>query len=215
MVNVSSPNTPGLRDLQRKAALEDLLARVVEARERYSSGPSRPALLVKIAPDLGLRELDDLVALARRLRVDGLILTNTTVSRPERLEDRVTAREPGGLSGRPLFALSSRMLAETLCARRRALVDRGRRHRFLARRQWQKSGPGADLVQLYTGLIYRGFAVLDEIKTAVLAALQTAQLPGPAGLVGLDPAAHTREPWPRYQFRTAAAPVDEAPWPGG
>jgi len=112
-VNVSSPNTPGLRDLQQASALDDLLGRVIEAREKVRSRVGPTPVLLKIAPDLTLADLDDVVGVARKNRVDGMIVSNTTISRPTALRDRATATEQGGLSGRPLFKLSTRMLAET------------------------------------------------------------------------------------------------------
>src|SRR5205085_4838126 len=81
-VNVSSPNTPGLRNLQQAAALDELLARVVAARDRAAEGAPRRPLLLKIAPDLTLSDLDDVVGVARRHRIDGMIVGNTTISRP-------------------------------------------------------------------------------------------------------------------------------------
>src|SRR5882757_4048631 len=101
-VNISSPNTPGLRDLQQ--------GQVVDARARVSRQAGLTPLLIKIAPDLTLSELDDIVGAARRRRVDGMIVGNTTIARPAWLHDRATANEAGGLSGRPLFALATRML---------------------------------------------------------------------------------------------------------
>src|SRR5215471_9324513 len=112
-VNISSPNTPGLRELQQANMLDNLLARVVEARTRMSRVAGTTPVLIKIAPDLTLGELDDIVGAARRHRVDGMIIGNTTLARPLALRDQATAREAGGLSGRPLFALATRMLAET------------------------------------------------------------------------------------------------------
>src|SRR5262249_26460279 len=110
-VNISSPNTPGLRDLQQGALFDELLARVLDARERASRQGRRAPLLIKIAPDLSLRELDDVVRAARRRGVDGMLVGNTPVARPPSLRS-ATAQEAGGLSGRPLFTLSTRMLAE-------------------------------------------------------------------------------------------------------
>ncbi len=81
-VNVSSPNTPGLRNLQQAAALDDLLARVIDARERVRRNAGETPVLLKIAPDLTLDELDDVVQIARRRKVDGMIVANTTLSRP-------------------------------------------------------------------------------------------------------------------------------------
>ena len=112
-VNVSSPNTPGLRDLQRAAGLDDLLARVIEMRDRMRERAGPTPLLLKIAPDLSLSELDDIVGVARARKVDGMIVSNTTLSRPPSLREREKSIEQGGLSGRPLFTLSTRMLAET------------------------------------------------------------------------------------------------------
>ncbi|MGD0641673.1 MAG: quinone-dependent dihydroorotate dehydrogenase, partial [Roseiarcus sp.] len=108
-INISSPNTPGLRDLQRRDALDELVARVIEARDE--AAPRRP-VLIKIAPDLDLRGLDDVVAVCAARGVDGMIVSNTTIARPPSLRD-AKARETGGLSGRPLFEPSTRMLART------------------------------------------------------------------------------------------------------
>ena len=108
-INISSPNTPGLRDLQRRDALDELVARVVGARDQ--AAPRRP-VLIKIAPDLDLRALDDVVEVCAARGVDGMIVSNTTIARPPSLRD-ANARESGGLSGRPLFEPSTRMLART------------------------------------------------------------------------------------------------------
>ena len=112
-VNVSSPNTPGLRNLQQAAALDDLLAKVIDARERVRQNAGDSPVLLKIAPDLSLAELDDVVHIARSRRVDGMIVANTTLARPATLREQNRAKEQGGLSGRPLFRLSTRMVAET------------------------------------------------------------------------------------------------------
>ncbi|MGH6799751.1 MAG: quinone-dependent dihydroorotate dehydrogenase, partial [Roseiarcus sp.] len=110
-VNVSSPNTPGLRDLQHAAALDDLLARVIAARDEKAEMCGRKPVLLKIAPDLSLDQLDQIAACAKARKVDGLIISNTTVSRPPGLLDARTAKQQGGLSGRPLFFLSTQLLA--------------------------------------------------------------------------------------------------------
>src|ERR1700734_1307182 len=109
-VNISSPNTPGLRNLQQASVLDDLLARVVDARERVAPNAGPTPVLLKIAPDLSLAELDDVVGIARSRRVDGMIVGNTTLSRPPSLRETKHAREVGGLSGSPLHALATRML---------------------------------------------------------------------------------------------------------
>jgi len=97
-VNVSSPNTPGLRNLQQAAALDDLLSRVIDARERAAESAPRRPLLLKIAPDLTLTDLDDVVGVARRHRIDGMVVGNTTVGRAN-LRETEKAKEQGGLSG--------------------------------------------------------------------------------------------------------------------
>ncbi len=94
-VNVSSPNTPGLRNLQQAAALDDLLARVIEARERVRRNAGETPVLLKIAPDLSLDELDDVVQIARKRKVDGMIVANTTLSRPPALREQVAGRRGG------------------------------------------------------------------------------------------------------------------------
>jgi len=91
-INVSSPNTPGLRDLQGRAALDELLARVLEARDRLVTGAGRKPVLLKIAPDLTLADLDDVVAVARDRGIDGMIVANTTLRRPQALRDQEKAK---------------------------------------------------------------------------------------------------------------------------
>jgi len=191
-VNVSSPNTPGLRDLQQAAALDDLLARALAARDR-SASPRTPVLL-KIAPDLTPGELDDIVAVARRRAIDGMIVSNTTVTRPAGLRDPYTAREAGGLSGRPLFALSTRMLAETYLRVAGAFPLIGVGGIDSGERALEKVRAGATLIQLYSGLVYRGMELVDEIKQHLATAVPNGG--SLAGLVGADAEARTAEPWP-------------------
>ncbi|HZT27036.1 MAG TPA: quinone-dependent dihydroorotate dehydrogenase [Pseudolabrys sp.] len=195
-INVSSPNTPGLRDLQQADALDDLLARVVAAREavRPRSGPT--PVLLKIAPDLTLAALDDVVGLARKHRVDGIIVGNTTVSRPASLRDRARAKEQGGLSGRPLFKLSTRMLAETFVRAEGAFPLIGAGGIDSGPTAIAKIKAGATLLQLYTGLVFRGVGLLSEIKTDLAAALKRGHRDSLAAMVGSDAAEITAESWP-------------------
>lgn len=192
-INVSSPNTPGLRDLQHASALNELLSRVLEARER--TGRAVP-LLLKIAPDLTLPELDDTVGLARKHRVDGMIVGNTTVSRPQSLHDRHTAKEAGGLSGRPLFKLSTRMLAETFVRTEGAFPLIGVGGIDSGATAIAKIKAGASLLQLYTGLIYHGIGLVSQIKSDLLAALKRGHRSSLAAMVGSDVADITAESWP-------------------
>jgi dihydroorotate dehydrogenase len=194
-VNVSSPNTPGLRNLQQAAALDDLLARVIDARERAAEGAARKPLLLKIAPDLTLGDLDDVVGVARRHRIDGMIVGNTTVSRPK-LRETAKATEQGGLSGRPLFALSTRMLAETYVRVESAFPLVGAGGIDSGAAAFAKIKAGANLLQLYSGLIFRGIGLVGSIKRDLLDFLRVGRMEQLADAVGRDAAAVTAEPWP-------------------
>jgi len=176
-VNVSSPNTPGLRDLQARAAFDELAARVVEARDL--AAPRRP-LLVKIAPDLDLRGLDDVVEVSTRRGIDGLIVGNTTIARPASLTAAARG-EVGGLSGRPLFDASTRLLARAYLRSGGALPLIGCGGIESVETALAKLEAGATLVQLYTGLVYRGPALIGEIIDGLAAAAQNGGL---AKLVG-------------------------------
>jgi dihydroorotate dehydrogenase len=163
-VNVSSPNTPGLRDLQARDALDDLLGRVMEARA--ASPHARPVLL-KIAPDLDAHALDDIVTVARARGIDGMIVSNTTISRPDGLGDSARAAEAGGLSGRPLFALSTRVLAAAYQRVEGAFPLIGVGGIDSGADAVAKLAAGASLVQIYTGFIYRGPALVGECVDAI------------------------------------------------
>jgi len=154
--NISSPNTPGLRDLQARDSLKALLDAVLGARddEARTSGRTVPVFL-KIAPDLSDEGLDDIAAEVLASRLDGLIVSNTTLSR-DGLADQVTAREAGGLSGRPLFDRSTIVLAKM---RKRLgpdfpLIGVGGIHS--PETAIEKIRAGADLVQLYSAMVYEG-----------------------------------------------------------
>jgi len=195
-VNVSSPNTPGLRDLQQRALLDDLLARVIDARDRLAARSGRKPVLLKIAPDLALGDLDDVVAVARARGADGVIVSNTTVSRPPGLHERDGAAQAGGLSGRPLFSLSTRMLAETFvrAERRFPLIGVGGVDSGAA--AFAKIKAGASLVQLYSGLIFRGIGLVADIKTELGDLLRVETCDRLADIVGRDAVAWTAEAWP-------------------
>jgi dihydroorotate dehydrogenase len=195
-INISSPNTPGLRDLQQASALDDLLARIVATRDRMVAQAGPTPVLLKIAPDLALNDLDDVVGVARARRIDGMIVSNTTVARPASLRDRATGKQAGGLSGRPLFALATRMLAETYVRVEGAFPLIGVGGIDSGEAALAKIKAGADLVELYSGLIYRGLGLLAEIKTALLRALVRENADRLADLVGADAAAVTAEEWP-------------------
>jgi len=195
-VNVSSPNTPGLRDLQQAKALDELLARVVDARDRAQRKSGPVPLLLKIAPDLTLSDLDDAVGVARKHRVDGMIVSNTTISRPGSLREREKAKESGGLSGRPLFKLSTRMLAETFVRAEGAFPLIGAGGIDSGAAAIAKIKAGATLVQLYSGLVFRGIGLVSKIKRDLAAALKRGNRASLASMIGMDAAEITAESWP-------------------
>ncbi|MBN8967012.1 MAG: quinone-dependent dihydroorotate dehydrogenase [Rhizobiales bacterium] len=195
-VNVSSPNTPGLRNLQQADALDDLLARTIEARDRMQQSAGPTPLLLKIAPDLTLSELDDVVHVARARGVDGMIVSNTTLSRPASLRDKTTAQEQGGLSGRPLLRLSTRMLAETYVRAEGAFPLIGVGGVDSGGAALMKIRAGATLVQLYSALVYRGVGLVDSIKADLLSTLRRTGRDSLSEIVGADAAMITAEDWP-------------------
>jgi dihydroorotate dehydrogenase len=195
-VNVSSPNTPGLRDLQRASALDELLANVIDARERVRQNAGDSPVLVKIAPDLSLAELDDVVHIARSRRVDGMIVANTTLARPSTLREQARANERGGLSGRPLFRLSTRMVAETYVRAEGAFPLVGVGGIDSGGAALTKIRAGASLIQLYSSLIYKGLGLVDSIKSDLSSTLLRTGRDSLSEIVGADAAAITAEDWP-------------------
>lgn len=169
VVNVSSPNTPNLRELQQADALSALLdalqQRNRELAQRHGRAEPVP-LLVKIAPDLEISELEAIVEVASRARLAGIIATNTTTSRAGLLTsaEKVAAFGQGGLSGAPLRARSTEMIAALyrLTNGRLAIVGVG--GIFNAADAWEKICAGASLLQLYTGFIYEGAGIVREIN---------------------------------------------------
>jgi dihydroorotate dehydrogenase len=195
-VNVSSPNTPGLRNLQQAAALDDLLAKVIDARERVRQNAGDSPVLLKIAPDLTLNELDDVVHIARSRRVDGMIVGNTTIARSSTLREQSRAKEQGGLSGRPLFRLSTRMVAETYVRAEGAFPLVGVGGIDSGGAALTKIRAGASLIQLYSSLIYKGLGVVDDIKRDLASTLLRTGRDSLSEIVGADAANITAEDWP-------------------
>lgn len=155
-VNISSPNTPGLRDMQARASLAELLARVVAARDATIAKAGRKApLFLKIAPDLHQADLEDIAAEVLEKGVEGVIVSNTTISRPT-LKSPAHTGETGGLSGKPLFERSTIALAKMrkLLGPEIAIIGVGGVDGVET--ALEKIRAGADLVQLYTGMIYAG-----------------------------------------------------------
>lgn len=195
-VNISSPNTPGLRNLQQSAALDDLLARVIDARERVRKNAGDSPVLLKIAPDLSLAELDDVVHIARSRRVDGMIVANTTLARPATLRESNRAQEQGGLSGRPLFRLSTRMVAETYVRAEGAFPLVGVGGIDSGGAALTKIRAGASLIQLYSSLVYKGLGLVENIKNDLSSTLLRTGRDSLSEIVGADAATITAEDWP-------------------
>ena len=160
-INISSPNTPGLRALQTKAVLQDLLGRLAEARDALPP-EGRVPMFLKVAPDLEASEVETIVEICVAQGLTGVMVANTTVSRPE-LASRFR-EETGGLSGAPLTALSTRVLAEfaQAAAGRLALVGVG--GIGSGADAYAKIRAGASAVQLYSALVFEGPGLVTRIK---------------------------------------------------
>ena len=178
VINISSPNTPGLRDLQGEAQLTAILAAVAAV-------PNRPPVLVKVAPDLSRDGLAAVVETCVAHDVQGLIVGNTTITRPPGLRSP-QATETGGLSGVPLFALSTAVLARAFLLARGRLVLVGTGGVFSGQDALTKIQAGASLVQLYTSFAYHGPALIPRLKRELAAALRA------AGFARIEDAVGTR-----------------------
>ena len=179
-INVSSPNTPGLRELQRADRLDALLGALqAKNRELSAANSRRPVpLLVKVSPDLGEGELELIVDVALRAGVDGVVATNTTTGREGLTTDgeAVKACGEGGLSGAPLRERSTRVVSTLYKLSRGRLTIVGVGGVFDAQNAWEKICAGASLIQLYTGLIYMGVGVAREINEGLARLLDSHRL---------------------------------------
>ena len=162
VINVSSPNTPGLRALQNIEPLRAIVRATRAARDKAMS-ERPPPLLLKVAPDLAAADLKDIVALALGEGLDGLVISNTTVSRPASLTSEHRA-EAGGLSGAPLFALSTAMLREAYALAEGKLILVGVGGIATGADAYAKIRAGASLVQLYSALVFEGPGLFGRIK---------------------------------------------------
>jgi dihydroorotate dehydrogenase len=185
VVNVSSPNTPNLRQLQDKAALDEILAALQEHQRRAGVSPasdssSQPAgetpalhcakpILVKVAPDLSFEALDEILELAGPRQLAGIVATNTTITRPDARDPELKRiyGESGGLSGRPLRARSTEIVRHLYRQTKGSLPIIGVGGIFSAEDAWEKITAGASLVQLYTGLVYEGPGVVKHIVSGL------------------------------------------------
>ncbi|MEI6558576.1 MAG: quinone-dependent dihydroorotate dehydrogenase [Rhodospirillaceae bacterium] len=185
VINVSSPNTPGLRSLQDRGPLTELLTRVLEARADLCEKKT-PPLLLKIAPDLTDEDLLAIAEVSLAVGIEGLIVSNTTISRPDEIIDLPVATEAGGLSGPPLFALSTRVLGQIYRHTRGKLPLIGAGGIASPEDAYAKIRAGASLVQLYTALVYQGPALVRRIKAGLPAFLRRDGFTSLAAAVGAD-----------------------------
>nr|XP_051702933.1 dihydroorotate dehydrogenase (quinone), mitochondrial [Oryctolagus cuniculus] len=184
VVNVSSPNTAGLRSLQGKAELRCLLTKVLQERDALK-GAHKPAVLVKIAPDLTAQDKEDIASVVRELGIDGLIITNTTVSRPASLQGALRS-EAGGLSGKPLRDLSTQTIREMYALTQGKIPIIGVGGVSSGQDALEKIQAGASLVQLYTALTYCGPPVVGKVKRELEALLKEQGFSRVTDAIGAD-----------------------------
>ncbi|MGB7205263.1 MAG: quinone-dependent dihydroorotate dehydrogenase [Anderseniella sp.] len=182
-VNVSSPNTPGLRGLQSKGELEALIGKVNEALDGAAREDGRRApLVLKIAPDLVEEELRDICEVCQSAKVDAIIISNTTISRPALKSSH--AGQAGGLSGAPLFALSTVQLARAYAMLEGKLPLIGAGGISSAEDAWQKLRAGASLLQLYSALVYHGPKLIADILDGLVMRLDNSDYSSLADVTG-------------------------------
>mmetsp|Transcript_23674 Transcript_23674/g.61496 ORF Transcript_23674/g.61496 Transcript_23674/m.61496 type:complete len:405 (+) Transcript_23674:242-1456(+) len=184
VVNVSSPNTPGLRSLQGKQALEALIKRVQAARAAAGLGDT--PILVKVAPDLSATDRADVADVALKTRLDGLIVGNTTLSRPGDAASMRHGDEAGGLSGAALMELSTEVLSDMYVRTGGKVPLVGCGGVSSGADAYAKLRAGASLVQLYTSLAYQGPAVVPAVKAELSALLEADGFASAADAVGAD-----------------------------
>jgi dihydroorotate dehydrogenase len=185
-LNVSSPNTPELRDLQERTLLKGLLQAVQEKNQQLgqAAGQNPKPVLVKIAPDMEFSQADDIIDVALSLQISGIIATNATAFLREALASG--SREPGGLSGKPLRGLATsfvRHLYKTVSGKLPIIGVGGI---FSARDAYEKIKAGASAVQIYTGFIYEGPAVVKKINQGLLRLLERDGLRSISEAVGCE-----------------------------
>jgi dihydroorotate dehydrogenase len=184
--NVSSPNTPGLRGLQARAPIEQLFARVLQARRRSAPDPQRlPPLLAKVGPDLTEEQVFDIAEAAIAAGIDGLIVGNTTLERPPGLRSRHKT-EAGGLSGRPLTGQANACLTAMYRYTRGRIALIGCGGIASGADAYARIRAGADLVQLYSALVFQGPALVQRIKRELARLLRADGFVRVADAVGID-----------------------------
>jgi dihydroorotate dehydrogenase len=176
VVNVSSPNTPNLRQLQDKAALDEIFAAIQEVQSPKSKAQSQKPILVKVAPDLSFEALDEILELVAPRNIAGIVATNTTITRPQTTDATLQKiyAETGGLSGRPLCARSTVVVRHLFKQTNGQLPIIGVGGIFNADDAWEKIAAGASLVQIYTGMVYEGPGVAQKIVRGLVQRMKQA-----------------------------------------
>ena len=171
-INVSSPNTKGLRDMQQKRQLHELLSAVTSTHSEQSAQTGKHVpLLLKISPDIDGGVKEDIAELALSFKLDGLIVSNTTIKRPNTLK-HASHHELGGLSGKPLMTASTKLLSDMYKLTKGEIPLIGVGGIASAEDAYQKILAGASLVQLYTAFVYQGFGLVKEINTGLIQRLK-------------------------------------------
>jgi dihydroorotate dehydrogenase len=189
VINVSSPNTPGLRQLQDKTALDEILAAVQDAQNTTPSiTRRRPVVLVKVAPDLSFEALDEVLEVAARRNISGIVATNTTITRPQADDTRSQKvyAETGGLSGKPLRERSTEIIRHIFRQTNGRLPIIGVGGIFSADDAWEKIVAGASLVQIYTGLVFEGPGLPNKIVTSVIERMRSEHIKDLKEMIGRE-----------------------------
>ena len=184
-INISSPNTPGLRKLQGRDALDDLLGRLVSVRDGATDLDAKPPLLVKIAPDLDAGERKDIAEIVLKHDMDGLIISNTTIGLRDQLSSKY-AGESGGLSGAPLFEKSTELLSDMFRLTNGKIPLIGVGGISSGEDAYKKIRAGASLVQLYSALVFHGPGLVCKIKIELTEALKRDGFKSLSDAVGAD-----------------------------
>ncbi|NUM79486.1 quinone-dependent dihydroorotate dehydrogenase [bacterium] len=185
VVNVSSPNTPNLRQLQDKSFLTDILKTLSAANGEISGASKAKPVLVKIAPDLTFEQIDDVLDVIQQTGINGIIATNTTIARENLTSDETLKNEQGGLSGKPLQKKSTEIIRHIYKITRGQLAIIGVGGIFTAEDAYEKIKAGASLVQIYTGFIYEGPSICKKINQGLVRLLERDGIRNVADAVGV------------------------------
>ena len=190
VINVSSPNTPGLRDLQKGSSLFKIMREVVEQRDKITKENKKPntslPVLVKIAPDVDVKGLKEIAKAVKKAKIDGVIISNTTIERNEKVREHANGTEVGGLSGKPVFEKSTDVLSQFYVLTNGEIPLIGCGGVFTGEDALKKIKAGASLVQLYTSFAYDGPGLVPRVKRELFEALKKEGFKNVSEAVGYD-----------------------------